>query len=169
MHGSKLQKHFRGARRQARICALQIQYAIDICHNSAYEALRAYRDGFVDPVHTLYELLGPMDDQVLADQEEKRDELYEFTEKLVTGIEDNRDRLDDLIQSSSRNWKLSRMAVVDRNILRIAAYELTEAQDIPKRVSINEAIELGKLFGSQDSGSFINGVLDKISQGVEKD
>ncbi len=169
MHASKLQKHFRGARRQARICALQVQYALDVLPQSSNEALRYYRTGFIDPLYTLHELLGPMDDQTRADQEEKHDELFEFTERLIEGIEDNKEHLDELIQSSSRNWKLSRMAIVDRNILRIAAFELTELPDIPKRVSINEAIELGKLFGSQDSGSFINGVLDKISQGVGKE
>jgi len=97
------------------------------------------------------------------------DEIREFSNALLRGVMAHRDEIDKEIQSSSKNWKINRMALVDRNILRLAVYELAHCADIPKRVSINEAIELGKKFGSEDSGSFINGVLDKISHGIEKE
>lgn len=106
---------------------------------------------------------------VLDEGEEKHEEIREFAATLVHGVGEHRERLDLEIRSSSKNWKLNRMATVDRNILRLAVFELLFLDDIPKRVSINEAIELGKKFGSEDSGAFINGVLDKISQGVSKD
>ena len=73
------------------------------------------------------------------------------------------DAIDVMIQKASTNWKLERMAVVDRNILRIATYELRHLPDIPPKVSMNEAIEIAKRYGTGDSSSFINGILDKIS------
>jgi len=96
-------------------------------------------------------------------------EIRDFANILVRGVSEKRDDIDHEIEASSKNWRLSRMATVDRNILRVAVYELMYLSDVPKRVSINEAIELGKKYGSEDSGSFINGVLDKISQGVGKE
>lgn len=96
------------------------------------------------------------------------DELKEFTEKLVKGVEDHREELDSLIERSSENWSIRRMARVDRNLLRIAVYELLYHPETPVKVAINEAIELGKKFGSEDSGPFINGVLDKVITLLER-
>ncbi|MFT5430157.1 MAG: N utilization substance protein B, partial [Myxococcota bacterium] len=73
------------------------------------------------------------------------------------------ERIDKLITKASTNWKLERMALVDRNILRIATLELKHLTDIPPKVTLNEAIEIAKRYGTEDSGSFINGILDKIS------
>lgn len=85
-----------------------------------------------------------------------------FFYRLVHGVMDRREALDQLIESHSSNWKLSRMAGVDRNLLRIAVFEMLDCADIPAKVSINEAIELAKKFGTEDSGAFINGILDSI-------
>ncbi len=87
-----------------------------------------------------------------------------FYMTLIKGVIDNKSRIDQLIEQFSSNWKISRMGCVDRNILRIAAYELLYCQDIPPKVSINEAVDIGKLYGTEESGSFINGILDGIYQ-----
>ena len=96
----------------------------------------------------------------------------DFALYLVRGTVKRRDEIDDVIRSVAQNWDLERMAVIDRNILRIATFELLACADIPPKVSINEAIELGKRFSTQNSGGFINGVLDKIKdhvlEGLEK-
>ncbi|MBN1573864.1 MAG: transcription antitermination factor NusB [Deltaproteobacteria bacterium] len=86
---------------------------------------------------------------------------------LVRGVCKHRKRIDKIINETSENWKLDRMGVVDRNILRFAIFELMFADDIPSSVSMNEAIEIAKRYGTADSPSFINGILDKIAS-VEK-
>lgn len=88
--------------------------------------------------------------------------VQEFAKQLVQGVWENREALDRMIQRASRNWRVERMSRVDRNILRIGAFEVAYLKDIPAKVSIDEAVELGKRFGSHDSGSFINGILDSI-------
>ena len=86
----------------------------------------------------------------------------EFCSRLVEGVWRHREQIDRLIEENSEHWKLARMASVDRNILRMATYELIACPDIPFKATLNEAIELAKKFGSEDSGAFINGILDKI-------
>jgi N utilization substance protein B len=86
----------------------------------------------------------------------------DFSERIVRGVDQHRDELDRIIEKYSSHWKIGRMAHVDRNILRIAVYELLYCNDIPPKVAINEAVDIGKKFGSEDSGAFINGVLDKV-------
>ncbi len=81
---------------------------------------------------------------------------------LVNGVIDYRSELDSIINDCSQNWKLTRMSSVDKNILRIGAFELLKCSDIPSKVTINEAVEIGKKFGAKESAAFINGVLDKI-------
>ena len=81
---------------------------------------------------------------------------------LLNGVLDQKDTIDRIIEQISSNWKVSRMACVDRNIIRVAVYELCFLEDIPSKVAINEAIDIGKRFGTEESGSFINGVLDSI-------
>ena len=76
----------------------------------------------------------------------------------------NRDQIDALINGASENWRISRMATVDRNILRFSVYELVYLDDIPPSVTINEAVEIAKRYGSEDSPSFVNGILDKIAR-----
>jgi transcription antitermination factor NusB len=94
--------------------------------------------------------------------EERDAETARFALRLVQGTVDHRDEIDKMIQAVAQNWNISRMAVVDRNVLRLATYELVHCDDIPPKVAINEAIELGKRYSTQNSGAFINGILDKI-------
>jgi N utilization substance protein B len=93
------------------------------------------------------------------------DELT-FTERIVRGVVQHRDGIDQRITDSSTNWRVQRMALVDRNILRIAVYELVYLPEIPPRVILNEAIEIAKRYGTADSGAFINGILDRIANQV---
>jgi transcription antitermination factor NusB len=85
-----------------------------------------------------------------------------FAKELIKGICENRDHIDNIIQKSSKNWKMGRMSKVDRSILRLSVYEMFFLDDIPPKVSIDEAVELGKKFGTEESGSFINGILDNV-------
>jgi N utilization substance protein B len=90
------------------------------------------------------------------------EESEPFFSRLVEGVIDHMSEIDPLIRRHSENWRLERMSRVDRAILRLAVFELRYCRDIPPRVAINEAIELGKLFGTEESGAFINGILDSI-------
>ena len=93
--------------------------------------------------------------------------IRQFSEKLVLGVFDKRREMDRLITGSTENWRIERMAVVDRNVLRMAVYEMITDGLTPPVVIIDEAIEVAKKFGSEDSGSFINGILDAIRRRVE--
>ena len=95
-------------------------------------------------------------------------EVREFTESLVKGTLEKLDDIDMTIEKATKNWLLKRMAAVDRNILRSAAYELLYRKDIPTAVTINEALEIAKKFSSTESASFLNGVLDKLAKEVGK-
>lgn len=85
-----------------------------------------------------------------------------FFHRLIKGVMDHRAAIDAVIERFSSNWKLSRMSCVDRNVLRLATFELLYCADIPPKVSINEAIDVAKRFGTEESGAFINGILDSI-------
>ena len=85
-----------------------------------------------------------------------------FAEPLIRGTLEHRNAIDEQIKSHAKNWDLHRMAVVDRNVLRLAIYEMLHREDIPPVVSINEAVDIAKKFSTQDSGKFVNGILDKI-------
>ncbi len=89
--------------------------------------------------------------------------------KLVEGVVAHQEELDALIVRYSEHWRLERMAVVDRNLLRLALYELLYQPEIPAKVVINEAVEMAKRYGSEDSGSFINGILDRIREEVGRE
>lgn len=90
------------------------------------------------------------------------DGVKPFFMDLVNGVINHKDKIDKLLNNYSKNWKISRMPVVDRNIMRVAIYEFLDRSDIPCSVTINEAVEIGKKYSTKDSGSFINGVLDRI-------
>lgn len=128
-----------GVRRRAREIALQVLYQKELNCIEVEEGLNLFRNNFEV-------LKGAMD----------------FSERIVKGVEQHREDLDQVIEHYSSNWKVDRMAHVDRTILRIATYELLYCDDIPPRVAINEAIDIGKKYGSEDSGAFINGILDKV-------
>jgi N utilization substance protein B len=93
---------------------------------------------------------------------EEAEEIREFAERLVSGVHSERNEMDRLITGSTEHWRLERMAVVDRNVLRMAVYEMSIDRETPAAVIIDEAIEVAKKFGSADSGAFINGILDAI-------
>ena len=89
-------------------------------------------------------------------------DIRSFSRELFRGIYGKKEELDRLIRESSRHWRLERMSYVDRNILRLAIFEILYMEDIPPKVSIDEAVELGKKYGTEESGAFINGILDHI-------
>jgi transcription antitermination factor NusB len=95
-------------------------------------------------------------------QEESDAQTCRFARRIVEGTHEHRAGIDETIQEVAQNWQISRMAVIDRNVLRLATFELLHCDDIPPKVAINEAIELGKRYSTANSGAFINGILDKI-------
>ena len=96
-------------------------------------------------------------------------DVTEFANRLISGVDKNIDKIDLVLAETSKNWKISRMAAVDRSILRLAIYEILFEDDIPLKVTINEAIELAKKYGNKNSGAFINGILDNVSNSILKD
>lgn len=106
--------------------------------------------------------VAPSDLEKLLLEASPSDEISGFARELIQGFCENRDSIDGRIEEVSHNWKLDRMAVIDRNIIRVAAYELMYRDDVPALVSINEAIEIAKKFSTRKSGSFVNGVLDSL-------
>jgi N utilization substance protein B len=89
-------------------------------------------------------------------------EAHAYARRLIDGVLLHKERIDALLREAARNWELERMAVVDRNALRIGCYELLFENEIPMKVAINEAIELGKRYSTEASSAFINGILDRI-------
>jgi len=89
-------------------------------------------------------------------------EVRAYSREVVLGVWEKKAELDRLIRGSSKNWRVERMSRVDRNILRLAIYEVVYRKDVPPKVSIDEAVELGKRYGTEESGAFINGILDHI-------
>jgi len=137
-----------GVRRKARWFALQVLYALDLDPAQSVEtALASYVPGF--------EL--ELDERALA-----------FASDLVRRTHGHQAEIDDVIQSASRNWRLERMSRVDRNILRLATFELVHTAEVPTKVVINEAVELAKRFGAAEAPAFVNGILDRIAQVVRK-
>lgn len=130
-----------GERRQARELALQALYYLDIDRGAPKELLELFCSNFQDRID---------------------ESIRPFFLELVNGVIESRQEINDLMNLSSSNWKVSRMPIVDRNIMRMAIFEMLKCPDIPSTVSINEAVEIGKRFGTRGSGAFINGVLDKI-------
>lgn len=129
-------------RTKAREIALKILYAWDITKGPIEDCRRKY-----------WESSEPEEEEVVA-----------FADILVKGVGDNLERIDAVITKHATNWRLDRMAIIDRNILRFASFELLFLKDVPPKVSINEAIEIAKKYGSMDSGKFVNGILDNINK-----
>ena len=94
--------------------------------------------------------------------EERDVETLRFATRLVEGVWENWDEIERTVQAVAQNWNIARMAVIDRNVLRLGTFELLHCPDIPPKVAVNEAIELGKRYSTANSGAFINGILDKI-------
>jgi len=129
-----------GRRRKAREVALQFLYQLDL-------------QGEDDPVPHEHEFWG---------RHPLSGEAKTFAETLVRGTKASQAKIDQMIEQYTENWALDRMAAVDRNILRVAVYEMLWTDEAPGKVVINEAIEIAKKFGTKESGRFINGVLDRI-------
>ncbi|MFZ5862612.1 MAG: transcription antitermination factor NusB [Nitrospirota bacterium] len=91
-------------------------------------------------------------------------EVQAFAESLVRGVDEHRATIDALVTRHATHWSMDRMATVDRNVLRLAVYELLYARDVPERVVLNEAIEIAKKYGTDESGAFVNGILDHIAK-----
>lgn len=132
-------------RRKAREVALQVLYELDILDIGVKEAIDLFWQNFDAPK-----------------------EARAFSSQLIEGTWENRREIDGLISASSENWSISRMSRVDKSILRMAVYELLHCPDIPPKVTLNEAIDLGKLYGSENSGAFINGILDDLYGKIRK-
>jgi N utilization substance protein B len=141
------------ARRRARVFALQALYAVDTAGPPTGP------DGGV----ILAGLWASRLDGTEAEEEPATPEEMDFARALVLGVMAQRDELDARVEAASQNWRLIRMPMVDRNILRLGAYELVHHADIPVSVSINEAIELAKRYGGAESRAFVNGILDRIA------
>jgi N utilization substance protein B len=99
---------------------------------------------------------------------EPDDEIKAFAEEIVKGAYKHLSEINKLIHRCAKNWTLDRMAVVDRNVLRMAVYEILYRKDIPTSVTINEAIEIAKRYGTEESGSFVNGILDSVARTTGK-
>ena len=134
-----------GVRREARELALQLLYALELNPIDIQEGLRLSREN-----------------------SRAAEGVRLFAEELVAGVMANRGELDKKIVEKSKNWAISRMAKVDLNILRLALFELMFREDIPRNVTINEAIEVAKKFGSEESPAFINGMLDEMDVDISE-
>lgn len=130
-------------RHQSRELALQILFQIEFAPQIEYaEFLEVFEQSFSQDV-------------------------IDYADLLINGVKNNREKIDDLIQGASSHWKISRMAIVDRNILRMATFEMRLMADALKpNIVINEAVELAKKYGTSESGSFINGILDQLARGA---
>lgn len=145
-----------GMRRTGRELAIKIIYSFD--GTGSVEALLAT---FWSNFRFRDDVLGePLEDSSQAVAEPVR----EFAEDLVRGVAENLEKIDGLIGEFSTNWSLERMARVDLAILRMATYELLGHLDVPVSVIINEAVEIGKRYGTKETPSFVNGILDRISR-----
>jgi len=126
-------------RRKAREVTLQVLYELDVQNIGVREAIERFWANFDAP-----------------------EETRSFSTLLIEGAWNHREQIDKLISDNSENWTMTRMSRVDKSILRMAVYELLFCNDIPPKVTLNEAIDLGKAYGSENSGAFINGILDAL-------
>lgn len=141
-----------GTRRRSRECALQILFGLDWTGNDPDAAIELYWQRFAGERPAAYL------------------DIRRGCSELVNGVMAHRQAIDEQLQACSHNWKLDRMSVVDRNILRVGAFELLHrGQRTPRKVVLNEAIEIAKKFGSEDSSAFVNGVLHQVAMTLRND
>jgi N utilization substance protein B len=133
-----------GRRRKSRELAMQALFYMDVSGSRWQPGLKLFNACFAS-----------------------QNKVPSFFLELVRGVAVCRKEIDRVVEQHSSNWKISRMSCVDRNIMRIAVYELFFRDDIPAKVSINEAIDIGKKYGTEESGAFINGILDSIRQAMD--
>lgn len=135
-----------GTRRQARELAMQALFYMDMQNDLSLQTLECFCENFRPPKKT-----------------------QPFFLTLVKGVLETRPQVDGIIERFSKNWKIRRMSCVDRNVMRVAVYELAYCDDIPPKVTINEAVDIGKKFGSEESGAFINGIMDSIRDALVRE
>jgi len=140
-----------GARRKARECALQMLFQYDIARSKVDEVIKTYWEEMCEITAS-----------------EAGSEITEFATNLVTGTIAHMEEIDDRISNRAANWRISRMAVVDRNLLRMAVYEFFYEPNTPKTVIINEALEIARRFSTYEATQFINGILDGIKRDLEE-
>jgi transcription antitermination protein NusB len=134
-----------GARRKARECALQMLFQYDLARQPVEELIQTY----------------------WGELAEAADEVRDFANDLVNGVIDHLDEIDDRIRQRTEHWRIPRMAVVDRNLLRLAVYEFLHQPQTPKTVAINEALEIARRFSTHEATQFVNGILDAIKRDME--
>lgn len=161
------------SRRRAREAALQALYQCDTLGDWSQSTVDLYFSCFckVDIPTDFEEVLASVEDSSAGSEKLTRLKAVEkenlhFARTLIGGTVDNREFIDRQIAAASTHWSLARMARVDRNILRLASFEMACLPDIPINVSINEAIEIARAYGSEDSPMFVNGVLDNIAKAL---
>ncbi len=132
------------SRRKAREASLQVIYAVEVGKIDVEEAFRHVFEEFAAKPQT-----------------------QAFARQLVKGVLDHKEELDGIIKRLSKGWDINRLAIVDRNIMRLALYEIMYEETIPYAVSVNEAVELAKVFGAEESARFINGILGRVVQNPE--
>lgn len=142
-----------GARRQGRERALQALYQLEVSQTTPHDALEA---------------AWTADDDGGPNKGNPDPDARKFAAELVEGVWKHLAEIDGLIQEHSHNWRVDRMSRIDRNVLRLGIFELKYRPDIPRKVTLNEAIELGKNFGAEESASFINGLLDRVASVLKK-
>jgi N utilization substance protein B len=134
-----------GARRKARECALQMLFSYDVARPSIDELIETY----------------------WGEMAEAAEDVREFANELVAGTITNLEAIDERIRTRTEHWRITRMAIVDRNLLRMAIYEFVYQPTTPKTVAINEALEIARRFSTHEATQFINGILDAIKRDVE--
>lgn len=144
-------------RTRSREFALQLLYERDVASTPLDDAMKDFWLDRSDLALSSAEKMSLEDDK-------KEPEVREYTERLVRGVAEKLSAIDSTIERFAENWEIGRMACVDRNILRLGAYEMLFVEEIPMKVAINEAVELAKRYGEADSSKFVNGILDRIGK-----
>lgn len=156
-----------GKRRKAREMAMQMLYQRELGESTLEQIFAAF-----NPREYTYTPTDADTDEEPAplkgEAAERAREAFAYARQLVEGIASNADQVDEMIRGHAENWRLERMAVIDRSILRLAIYEMLYETSVPKVVIVDEAIELAKRFGSEHSGRFVNGLLDGVLKSGDK-
>ena len=133
-------------RRKSRILAVQLAYGCELSENSAENLLET----------------------CFTEKNIQKESVQKYSLKLVKITQKEVDKIDDIIENNSKNWEIKRIALTDKLVLRIAIAEMLHIEDVPQKVSISEAVEISKVFGTKESGPFVNGILDAVYKKIIK-
>ena len=133
-------------KRKSRVLAVQLSYGCELSDNSAENLLKT----------------------CFTEENIPIEEVKEYSLKLVKLSHNNINKVDKIINENSKNWEITRIALTDKLVLRLAITEMLFVEDVPEKVSISEAVEISKVFGTKDSGTFVNGILDAVFQKLNK-